>query len=94
MATTLRDRLCGHIVQTETYANAAQASLGQGQSAATPQANPGKVLALQSWIAVFGRQDYQKAIELASAALGENQAYWRVTALWTMAEAQVGLSRQ
>ncbi len=54
-------------------------------------ADPGKRLALRGFIAVFGHQAYEEAIELAAGALEaipEDQAGWRVTALWVMAESQ------
>jgi LuxR family maltose regulon positive regulatory protein len=51
----------------------------------------GRLLALRSFIAVFGPQDYGDAIELATGALRElpeDQAHWRVIALWALAESQ------
>lgn len=51
----------------------------------------GQLLALRSFIAVLYHQDYPSAIELATGALqalSEDQAHWRVIALWTMAESQ------
>ena len=53
--------------------------------------NPGKLLALRSFIAVFGPQDYGAALDLAAEALQlleEDLVYWRVVALWVMAESQ------
>jgi LuxR family maltose regulon positive regulatory protein len=80
--------LTGEVDLAEEYADAAEARLRLAES---PGADLGKVLTLRSFIAVFGRQDYEAAIDLAADALGmmkEDQARWRVMALWAMAESQ------
>ncbi len=80
--------LTGDMPLAEEYAAAADTRL---RRAAAPAVNLGKLLALRSFIAVFGRQDYEKAIELAAGALealAEDQPHWRIIALWAMAESQ------
>jgi LuxR family maltose regulon positive regulatory protein len=82
--------LTGSIASAQTYANIAQVHLDAEPLQELP-AYRGTLLSLQSWIAVFGQQDYANAIELAVSALNAlepEQAYWQVTTLWTMAEAQ------
>jgi LuxR family maltose regulon positive regulatory protein len=77
----------GAMAQAEDYANAAEAAL----QVAEPSRHVGELLLLRCFIALLGHQDYPKAIELASSALEslpEDDRYWRVVALWAMAEAQ------
>jgi LuxR family maltose regulon positive regulatory protein len=79
--------LTSELVQAEDYAQTAEEAL-RGQTGAPEW---GKLLALRSFLAVFGHQRYQEAIEQAAGALqmlGPEQAHWRVIALWSMAESQ------
>ncbi|NOZ27804.1 MAG: AAA family ATPase [Chloroflexi bacterium] len=83
--------LTGDMALAETYASAAEALLRQTGSEKTPDVNLGKLLALRAFIALFAHQDYGEAIRLASDALRrlrEDQAHWRIIALWAMAESQ------
>jgi LuxR family maltose regulon positive regulatory protein len=78
----------GEMAQAEEMASIAERRFRQ-KNATDP--NLGKLLALRSFIAIFGHRDYNAAIELATAALqvlGEGQARWRVMALWSLAESQ------
>jgi LuxR family maltose regulon positive regulatory protein len=80
--------LSGEIEPAEVYADAAEACLCQAEA---PAADLGKLRALRSFLAVFGSQNYEMAIELAGNALRlleQDQARWRVIALWSMAESQ------
>lgn len=80
--------LTGDMALAVEYADAADTCLRQTGAPAT---NRGKLLALRSFIAVFGYQDYEGTIGLAAAALRmleEDQTHWRVIALWAMAESQ------
>lgn len=80
--------LTGEMAQAEQLAGVAEARF-QKKDPLDPSL--GKLLTLQSFIAVFGHQDYQRAIELATQAvevLGEDHARWRVIALWALAESQ------
>ncbi len=83
--------LTGDMALAEAYASAAEALFRQTGSGKTPDVNLGKFLALRAFIALFAHQDYGKAIRLASDALRrlrEDQAHWRIIALWAMAESQ------
>ncbi len=80
--------LTGDMPLAEEYAAAADTRLRRAEA---PAVNLGKLLALRSFIAVFGRRDYEGAIELAAGALqalAEDQPHWRIIALWAMAESQ------
>jgi len=83
--------LTGDMALAEEYASTAEALLRQTSSEKTPEVNLGKLLALRAFIALFSRQNYREAIRLASDALQwleEDQAHWRIIALWAMAESQ------
>lgn len=70
----------------EDYAGAAEMLLERSD---LPESIRGRLLALRAFIAVFGRQDYEHAIDLASRALDaleEDHPHWHVIALWAMAE--------
>jgi LuxR family maltose regulon positive regulatory protein len=80
--------LNGELSRAAEYAQAAQTCLDRAKVLATER---GKLLTLRSFVAVFGPQDYEAALDLAAEALqllGEDQVYWRVMALWSMAESQ------
>ncbi len=79
----------GEMAQAEEYASAAETAL-QGVEE-QPDARRGELLLLRGFIALLGHQDYTQATRLATDALEllpEDDAYWRVIALWVMAEAQ------
>jgi LuxR family maltose regulon positive regulatory protein len=83
----------GEMAQAEDMASVAVERFRQKKA---PDPNLGKLLALRSFIAIFGHRDYSTAIELATAALhvlGEDQARWRVMALWSLAESQERTSK-
>jgi len=80
--------LQGDLSQAAEYARSAELCL---QQAIAPAAERGKLLTLRSFVTVFGLQDYESALDLAAGALellSEDQVYWRVMALWAMAESQ------
>jgi LuxR family maltose regulon positive regulatory protein len=80
--------LTGEIDQAEDYAQTAEDFF---QDKDRPGKAWGKLLVLRAFIAVFGHQDYSTATELVTEALqilDEDQAHWRVIALWVMAESQ------
>jgi LuxR family maltose regulon positive regulatory protein len=80
--------LNGELSRAGDSVQAAKECLSQAEASDSDQ---GKLLTLHSFIAVFGRQAYDEAIELAAEALqllDEDQTYWRVMALWAMAESQ------
>ncbi len=80
--------LTGEIDRAEEYAHAAELCFKKAEA---PDKDLGRLLVLRAFIAVFGHQDHKAAIELAADALqmmGEDQAHWRVIALWAMAESQ------
>jgi LuxR family maltose regulon positive regulatory protein len=80
--------LDGELSKASEYVQATTESLSQSEAS---DSDRGKLLTLNSFIAVFGRQAYDEAIELAAEALQlleEDLAYWRVMALWAMAESQ------
>jgi LuxR family maltose regulon positive regulatory protein len=80
--------LNGELSRAAEYAQAAETCLDRAKASA---AERGKLLTLHSFIAVFGSQDYKAALDLAAEALQlleENQVYWRVMALWVVAESQ------
>jgi LuxR family maltose regulon positive regulatory protein len=81
--------LSGEIALAVEYADAAETLLRRDGD--VPSVDLGRVLVLRSFIAVIHRQDYARAIELATealAALGKDLPRWRVMALWTLAESQ------
>jgi LuxR family maltose regulon positive regulatory protein len=80
--------LNGELSRAAEYTQAAEKCLDRSKASA---AERGKLLTLRSFIAVFGPQDYEAALDLAAGALQlleEDQVYWRVMALWAMAESQ------
>jgi LuxR family maltose regulon positive regulatory protein len=80
--------LNGDLARAAEYAQVAQSNLDRTTASTTER---GKVLTLRSFIAVFGPQDYEAALDLAAEALElleEDLIYWRVMALWVMAESQ------
>jgi len=69
--------LTGDLHLAKEYADAADTRLRRTEA---PTVSLGKLLALRSFIAVFGRQDHEGAIELAAGALQalkEDQPHWR-----------------
>jgi LuxR family maltose regulon positive regulatory protein len=79
--------LVGDMDLAQEYARTAEALLRHQE----PGAEWGKLLALRSFIAVFALQEYAEAIDMAAGALqvlDQDQAHWRVIALWAMAESQ------
>jgi LuxR family maltose regulon positive regulatory protein len=80
--------LNGELSKANEYTRAAAAAMRVGEA---PAADLGKLLTLQGFVALFGAQDYERALDLANDALkllAEDQMYWRVMALWTVAESQ------
>jgi LuxR family maltose regulon positive regulatory protein len=89
--------LTGEMTLAQEYADAAGRCLGtddgesSGMSTGARTEQLGKLLVLQSWLAVLSHQDYKRAIKLATGALerlNPADARWRVIALWSMAESQ------
>jgi LuxR family maltose regulon positive regulatory protein len=81
--------LSGEIAAAEEYADLAERHLRKAEDG--PTVGLGRVLVLRSFIAVILRQDYERAIALATEALhvlGDDLPRWRVMALWTLAESQ------
>lgn len=80
--------MTGEMELAEKYANAAETQLDQ---TGAPPGEKGKLLLLRAFVAVLLSQDYARSTELAQQALElleENQAHWRVIALWVLAESQ------
>ena len=75
----------------QEYADVAEEGL-QGAARSGAQGTAwGRLLVLQSWLAVLFHQDYGRALALSAGALdhlGEDQPHWRVLALWAKAESQ------
>jgi LuxR family maltose regulon positive regulatory protein len=80
--------LTGEIDLADEFARTAEACFRGTDKTGKEQ---GRLLVLRAFIAVFGQQEHEAAIELAAHALQvleEDQAHWRVIALWAMAESQ------
>jgi LuxR family maltose regulon positive regulatory protein len=80
--------LTGDVALADGYIQAAEGRLG-----GVPNANRARavLLVLRSFAAVFVRKEYDAAVELANRALRtltEDQAQWRVIALWALGESQ------
>ena len=79
--------LTGEMARAEVYAQAAEAHLSQLDA---PAQYRGKLLLLRCYFAL-DRNDYAEVVRLGTQALqvlAQDQAHWRVMALWTLAEAQ------
>jgi LuxR family maltose regulon positive regulatory protein len=80
--------LNGELSQATKYTQAAERCMDQAKAQAPDRA---KLLTLRGFVAIFGPRDYEAALDLAAEALqllDEDAVYWRVMALWVMAESQ------
>ncbi len=85
--------ISGDMAGAEAYADAAERTLASGQQRRDEEieAHEGEVLLLRCFVALMGRRDCAQTIDLAADALQllpVEQPYWRLIALWAMAEAQ------
>ncbi|GAB4477357.1 MAG: LuxR C-terminal-related transcriptional regulator [Anaerolineae bacterium] len=82
----------GDMAGAEAYADVAERVLADGERRDEEiTAHEGEVLLLRCFVALMGRRDCAQTIDLAAEALQllpVEQPYWRLIALWAMAEAQ------
>jgi len=83
--------LTGEMSIAQEYADLAQEGLLHAAKSGAQKMAQGRLLVLQSWLAVMFHQDYDRALTLSAGALehlDEDQSHWHVLALWTRAESQ------